>query len=127
MPRLESISISSDAPVVPISTAKAIPIFIPETATEKSGYMKVKLTYLTDEPRHIQSLMLRDLYGTRAPYLESAYVLLPQERCFDLLEVYVSAFHEMIKSKIVPISSRLQDFEIMGEDTQTQAYVFNFN
>lgn len=115
----------SITPAIPISQqAKTVSIFIPTTATAKAGFVKVRLSYLTGEPRHIQSYILRDMFGQAAPFLESICVLLPWNKCFDILDVYVPAFLELVKSRILPPSARLQGFEILEEDELTQAFLF---
>jgi len=116
----------SATPAIPISQqqVKTVSVFIPTTATSRVGFVKVRLSYLTSEPRHIQSYILRDMFGQAAPFLESVCVLLPWGKCFDILDVYVPAFLELTKSRILPASARLQGFEILEEDELTQAYLF---
>jgi hypothetical protein len=63
----------------------------PELLPEKDGYVKIRLTYLTMEPKHIRSAMLR-VQGIQPPFMEEVCILMPQARVFPLIETFMPAF-----------------------------------
>jgi|SRR5208282_1862029 len=112
------------APIVTVEQTRAIPLSVPEMAKEKDGYVKVRLDFLTNSPRHIHSQLLAEHYDLQGPYLENISVLVPQGECFDLLECYVPLADDLVKMKAIG-DCKLVGFEILVEDDTTLAYVFN--
>lgn len=110
---------------LPISQVRAIPLSVPEMASTKDGYIKVRLDFLTQEPRHVHSSLLQSSYDLSGPFLENICVLIPQESCFDLLECFAPFVGELCKTGAVALSARLYAFEILEEDALTLSYVFN--
>ncbi len=111
-------------PIVTVEQTRAIPVSAPEMAKEKDGYVKVRLDFLTNQPRHIHSQLLSEHYDLQGPFLENMSVLVPQSECFDLLECYAPLMSELIKMKAIG-DCQLIGFEIQVEDDTTLAYVFN--
>ena len=95
----------------------------PPLSAFKSGHVKVRLFYLTSQPKHIRSYLLHQ-HGTRPPYIEDACILLPRMQVFDLLETYMSTFGKLKESGGIPSDAQLQDFKVLDEDTLTLAHTF---
>ena len=94
----------------------------PAILPAKLGCVKIRLTYLTTDPRHIRNIMLQ-IQGIQPPYMEDIYILMPQAKVFTLIESYMLAFASLQKCDLVPKSAVLQSFKILEEDEITLAYV----
>jgi hypothetical protein len=92
--------------------------------TEKSGYIKVMLSFFTPEPKHLRSIQLARFYGVLAPYSEEVAVLLPKNKVFALLETFIPVFESLQKLGIVHEAATLRNFHILDEDNLTLAYIF---
>ena len=92
-------------------------------ATEKSGYIKVRLSFFTPEPKHLRSIQLARFYGVPAPYNEEVAVLLPKNRVFTLFETFIPVFESLQKLGVVSNAAKLRDFRILDEDNLTLAYI----
>ena len=91
---------------------------------ERPGYIKVRLTYLTNEPKHYRSYQLALMYGLRGPYTEEAFVLMPVRSITSMdFTVFRSAFAFLQRNFIVSRSARLVKVTLLDEDTNTLAYV----
>lgn len=99
------------------------PVPKPELVASKSGYVKVRLTYLTSEPKHLRSIVLAKQYGIQPPFHEEISILMPRQKVFTLLEAYLPAFNYLQSCSLVSKSARLMDFEIRDEDDLTLAHV----
>jgi hypothetical protein len=95
-----------------------------QLASSVTGSVKVRLSYLTHEPKHIRSITLRDVCGIKPPYLEDVYVLLPREKVFSMLETFLSPFESLQQSGAISKTAQLQDYKILDEDNLTLAYIF---
>jgi hypothetical protein len=87
-----------------------------------TGYVKVSLQYLTQEPQHLRSILLSQ-HGIKPPYIEETCVLLPHEQVFPLLECFLPAFESLRKSGAIPGKSELQGYRILDRDSLTLSYV----
>ena len=86
------------------------------------GHIKVRLQYLTKEPKHLRSMLLSQ-YGMEPPFIEEACILLPHMRVFPMLECFLPAFKVLCKEGIVPKEAELQGFSILDRDSLTLSYV----
>lgn len=102
---------------------KIAPAKKPELLPSLPGYMKVRLTYLTAEPKHVRNLMLQ-IQGIQAPYFEDVCVLFPCGKTYDLLENYMPAFAHLQEAGLVSSTAKLQSHKLLTEDDVTLAYVF---
>lgn len=109
-----------DAPAV---TPKQL-IAPPPTAASKPNYLKVRLSYLTPEPKHIRSRMLEQQCRVQPPYLEDVCVLLPRMKVFSILENFIPIFEKLQAAGIVSGQANLQSFKVLEEDSSTLAYIF---
>jgi len=95
-----------------------------ETFAVKDGFMKVQLTFLTDEPKHVRSLMMQQVYNSKPPFVEDVCVLLPRMGVFSILEAFLPVFERLREAGVVSPTANLQGFKVLDEDTQTLAYLF---
>jgi hypothetical protein len=105
-------------------TAQSTSIDKPELLSFKEGYVKIRLSYLTYEPKHLRSITLMKHCGVKPPFQEHIYILVPCSKVFAKLETFVPMFDWFQRHKILPLSSRLQDFKILDEDNLTLSYIF---
>jgi len=96
----------------------------PQLLPSKVGYMKVRLTFLTSDPKHIRSVMLREQYRAEPPYLEDVCILLPLKETFSILETFIPAFEKLRESRVVSSTAKLLKFKILDDDLNTLAYLF---
>lgn len=108
--------VSEERPIAPLAK--------PELAASKSGYMKVRLSFLTSQPQHLRSLLLYHTCGIRPPYTEEVSILLPRLKVFTRLETFIPQFEYLQKSGVVSKTAELQDFALLDEDILTLAYLF---
>jgi hypothetical protein len=94
----------------------------PEIMVSRKGYIKVRLDYLTTKPRHIRSVMLSDAFMAEGPYTESCRVLVPQNKTYPLIEVFLPAFELLKKFNYVYDTDELVGFKILEDDLYGQAY-----
>jgi hypothetical protein len=111
--------------LIKIAVLKGTPIHCLECIASKEGFVKIKLFYLTDEPKHIRSYVLQHTYGLKGPYLEDVSVLIPQEKVFPELSYFIPAFTKLQIFHIVSSDSQLTDFKILDEDNLTLSYVLD--
>jgi hypothetical protein len=90
-------------------------------AASLPGRVKVRLRYLTSQPRHLRSMLLAQ-YGAQPPYIEEACILLPHMQVFPVLECFLPAFEALKEDAAVPPDSRLQSFDILDRDILTLSY-----
>jgi len=102
------------------------PILLPAipTAAAKEDCVKVRLSFLTDEPKHVRSQMLQRLYAAKAPFIEDICVMMPRMQVFAILETFIPAFERLQEADIVPRSANLLSFKVLDEDLTTLAYLF---
>lgn len=119
---------------MPTALAKIVErtVGLPPTApsvspvADKRGYVKVRLTYLTPEPKHYRSYQLAIMYGLRGPFSEEIHVLMPQKEVTDLKPIsFLSAFSYLQKQGLISRKSRLTKVALLDEDVSTLAYVCN--
>lgn len=110
----ESMALEICTPLVPKLDALAA----------KDGFMKVQLTFLTDEPKHIRSLMMQQIYNSKPPFVEDVCVLFPCDETFSILETFLPVFERLQEAGVVSPTANLQGFKVLDEDTQTLAYSF---
>lgn len=96
----------------------------PATAASKPNYLKVRLSYLTPEPKHIRSRMLEQQCRIQPPYLEDVCVLLPRMKVFTILESFIPIFEKLQATGVVSTQANLQSFKVLEEDASTLAYIF---
>jgi hypothetical protein len=97
---------------------------IPNAATTRGGFVKVRLSYLTPKPKHLRSVVLGEEYKINPPYTEEVCILMPQSKVFTLLETYLPAFDYLQSCGLVPEQSQLQDTKVLDEDSTTLSYIF---
>lgn len=99
------------APIVPAEAPVA----------KKNGYMKARITYLTNEPKHIRSFQLAVSYGFHGPFSEEVYVLVPQKDIkpgFD----FRKTFEYLQLHGVIVTSAKYRKFDLCDEDNYTLAY-----
>ena len=100
----------------------AQPTAIPVAA--KPGYVKVRLTFLTDEPKHYRSYQLSAMYGFQKPFTEEAYVLVPSRHIVGMeLTTFCPAFAFLQRNFVISRTARLVGAALVDEDTDTLAYI----
>jgi len=97
----------------------------PEVYPFKDEYAKIRLSFLTDDPKHIRSLMLQQIYSVKPPFVEDVCVLLPRMQVFSILEAFFPVFERLQEAGIVNSTANLLGFKVLDEDTLTLAYLFN--
>ena len=90
-------------------------------AASLPGRVKVRLRYLTSQPRHLRSMLLAQ-YGAQPPFIEEACVLLPHMQVFPVLECFLPAFEALREDSAVPLDSQLRSFDILDRDILTLSY-----
>jgi hypothetical protein len=98
----------------------------PDVHPFKDGYTKIRLSFLTDDPKHVRSLMLQQIYNVKPPFVEDVCVLLPRMQVFSILETFFQVFERLQEAGVVSPSANLLGFKVLDEDTETLAYLFNF-
>jgi hypothetical protein len=96
----------------------------PDVAATKPGYVKVRLSYHTSQPKHLRSILLFHMCNIKPPYTEDLCILMPRMKVFALLETFIPAFEQLKRSGVVSKTAELQDFRILDEDLLTLAYIF---
>lgn len=96
-----------------------------EVHASKAEYAKIRLVFLTDEPKHVRSQMLHSLYGSKPPFVEDVCILMPRMRVFSILEAFIPAFEKLQEANILPPTAKLLGFKVLDEDSSTLAYLFN--
>jgi hypothetical protein len=91
--------------------------------SSKKGYIKVRLYFLTHEPKHIRSFMLRAQYQAPPPYIEDVCILISQKKTHPILEAFSPAFEALKYRGWISETAVLHDFKILDEDTTTLAHV----
>ncbi len=110
-------------PTITPSKARLIaPPATPILAASKEGYVKVRLAYLTQEPKHIRNLILGQAYGIKPPYNEDTCILVPAEKCFADFESYLNTFEFLQRVGILHPDDHLVDFALLVEDDLTLSY-----
>jgi len=96
----------------------------PEVFPSKEGYTKIRLSFLTDDPKHIRSLMLQQTYNSKPPFVEDVCVLMPRMQVFSILETFFPVFERLREIGVVSPAANLLGFKVLDEDTETLAYLF---
>lgn len=96
----------------------------PEVYPFKEEYTKIRLSFLTDDPKHIRSLMLQQIYNSKPPFVEDVCVLLPRMQVFSILETFLPVFERLQEIGVVSPAANLLEFKVLDEDTETLAYLF---
>ncbi len=96
----------------------------PEPVAAKDGYTKIRLSYLTNEPKHVRSFIMQQAYNSKPPFIEDVCILLPCNKTFSILETFLPVFERLQATGIVSSVANLLEFKILDEDTQTLAYLF---
>lgn len=88
------------------------------------GHVKVRLTYLTDEPKHYRSYQLLIMYGLRGPFTEEVCALIPVKTLKSLeLTEFLPVLAQLQRYNVVGRTVRLSKVAILDEDDSTLAYV----
>lgn len=93
-----------------------------ETFPAKNGYAKIRLSFLTDEPKHLRSEMLRRVCGSKPPFVEDICVLMPLHRVFAILETFIPVFERLQEAGVIGKNANLLGFKVLDEDITTLAY-----
>lgn len=102
------------------------PMFeVPECVRVKVGYIKVRLSYLTFDPKHMRSQMLRNSCGARPPYSEDICVLMPRMKVFPDVNVYNRPFKHLQSCELLTPNAKLTGYTFLDEDDDTLAYVLS--
>jgi hypothetical protein len=88
-----------------------------------ADHLKVRLRYMTTDPKHIRSLVLRSSYGIKPPYNEDLCILMPAARVFNDFETYLDTFENLKLCGVLHHGDILIDADILVEDELTLAYV----
>jgi hypothetical protein len=92
------------------------------TEPAREGYAKIRLNFLTNEPKHIRSEMLRRICGSKPPFVEDVCVLMPLHRVFSILETFIPVFERLQETGVVSTTANLLGFKVLDEDITTLAY-----
>ena len=89
------------------------------------GYVKVKLTYITQSTVSEAALTMKDTLAIQGPYCEEVWVLLPVGRVHSTLEAFQAPFRVLKDAKIVPQDAQLTKFTLISPllDLHLLAYV----
>ena len=93
-----------------------------EQATSLPGHVKVRLLYLTESPRHLRNALLAQ-HGAKGPFAEEVSILMPAMKIFPVLECFLPAFENLLRSGVVPLDSIFHGYEITEGDSLTIAYI----
>lgn len=111
-----AIEVQTQAAIVPYQKVfKLTPV--------KYGYIKIRLIYLTDEPKHARSHQL-GRQGIKGPYVEDICILLPCVKVSDDFGSLLTPFEELKSNGYVSRTALLRDYQILDEDNTTLAYLF---
>lgn len=103
---------------LPPVTPSAMPV------VDKPGHIKVRLTFLTLEPKHYRSHQLETQYGFQGPFTEEAYVLMPAALVTSMeLITFRTAFAFLQNNFAISRGAKLVSATLLDEDTTTLAYV----
>ncbi len=94
----------------------------PAVSAEKEGCLKVRLCYLTNDPKHIRNLILKGAYSIQGPYNEDICILVPAEKVFADFESYLNAFEHLQRSGVLNPEDILLEAKVLVEDEYTLAY-----
>lgn len=108
-----------------VRTQRIAPADAPECVKVKLGYIKVRLEYLTFEPKHMRSQMLKTSCGARPPYAEDICILLPRMKVFAEIDAYRVPFAQLQSSNVLSSSAKLTGYTFLDEDDDTLAYVIS--
>jgi len=107
-----------------IAKARLIaPPATPILAASREGCLKIRLSYLTNNPKHIWNFILANGYGIKPPYNEDVCVLVPAEKCFNDFESYLNAFELLQHSGVLHSDDHLVETSFLVEDDLTLAYI----
>lgn len=110
------------------TTALALVSVVPPVKREllpsKAGFVKIRLSFLTDDPKHVRSQMLRLSCNSKPPFVEDICILMPRMRVFSILETFIPAFEKLQEDGIVSNTAKLLTFKILDGDTNTLAFLF---
>lgn len=93
--------------------------------SDKPGYIKVRLTFLTFEPVHVRSLQLQYACGARPPFNEDICILMKADRAYPDLEHYSLPFEQLKTQGLVSTSARLTEVTLLDEDVETLSYIID--
>ena len=96
----------------------------PEPVAIKEGYVKVRLGFMTMEPKHVRSQMMQQIYNAKPPFMEDICVLMPGAAVSTLLETFLPVFEWLKEIGVVSPTANLQEFKVLDEDTHTLAFLF---
>ena len=105
-----------------IRTQRIAPPDAPACIRVKVGCIKVRLDYLTFEPKHMRSQMLRNSCGARPPFAEDVCVLMPRMKIFPEISAYAEPFARLQAANVLPSSAKLTGYTILDEDDLTLAF-----
>ncbi len=106
-----------------IRTQRIAPIEAPECVRVKVGHIKIRLSYLTFDPKHMRSQMLRNSCGARPPFAEDVCILMPRMKVFPNVENYIIPLSRLQFAGVVSPSAKLTGYTFLDEDDDTLAYV----
>jgi len=95
-----------------------------ELLPSKAGFVKIRLSFLTNDPKHVRSQMLRLSCNSKPPFVEDICILLPLGKTFSILETFIPAFEKLQEDSTVSDTAKLLTFKILDDDTCTLAFLF---
>ena len=90
---------------------------------DKEGCIKVRLTYLTEEPKHIRSIMLHNTFAAKPPYFEDVCVLIPCPLANTTIQTYLPYLKRLQDNDVISPTAKLTHFAFLDEDVTTLAYL----
>jgi len=91
----------------------------------KLGFIKIKLHFTTEEPKHIRSYILKNTWGFNGPYLEDVCVLMRQEAVFQDYFTFIPIFELLQLYNVVSKTAVFRNYTILDEDNLTLAYLMD--
>jgi hypothetical protein len=107
----------------PLGQRIAPPLDAPPCISTKPGYMKVRLFFLTSEPKHIRSQMLKSGCGAKPPFIEDVCILMQRMKVFPNLEYYSNPLFRLQLAGVVSSTAKLTGYTILDGDDDTLSYV----
>lgn len=106
-----------------IGIQRIAPPEVPKCIRVKVGCIKIRLSYLTFDPKHMRSQMLKVSCGAKPPFAEDVCILMPRMKISLNRQIFDSALSRLQLSGVVSPSAKLTGYTFLEEDDDTLAYV----
>lgn len=101
---------------------------IPQAVKPHFEDTKVRLRYQTSQPTTEDALFLVKTAAVAGPFTESIYVILAQNKVYNLLEAFEEPFAKLKDVGVVPADAKLTGYEVLFMDgMDALAYVLSDN